>query len=252
MEAFIVHGVPVLDLVACNACRMFLRAIFLSDIVNGDGLCISEDAWNGNLFLTPHKHRAWPQYGKLPRSCWETWRKWLKQIFLGRGRRLKAPLGSWLAFDDNWPWYRSSEGLQFNNGTWLLHTSIIRRNRLPTFYNTGNPCPAPPTVRRATVYFKGDQIVCTGSDFIEKSNTPTYSSFQDFLTADKDINWCLYSLSITKEQDLVEAIKEGSAMAISDGSYKSCYGTAAWTIGDPDTASILSAKVVNCLACTPL
>jgi hypothetical protein len=50
MEAFIVHGVPVLDLVACNSCRMFLRAIFLSDIVTGDGVCISEDAWNGNLF----------------------------------------------------------------------------------------------------------------------------------------------------------------------------------------------------------
>ena len=130
MEAFIVHGVPVLDLVACNSCQMFLRAIFLSDIVTGDGVCISEDAWNGNLFLTPHKRRAWPQYGKPPRSCWETWRKWLKQILLGRGRRLKVLLGSWLAFDENWPWYRSSKGelLQFDNGTWLLHASIIRRN----------------------------------------------------------------------------------------------------------------------------
>jgi len=94
------------------------------------------------------------------------------------------------------------------------------------------------------VYFKGERIVCTGADTIEKSSTPKYSSFQDFLSADKDINWCLHSLSITKEQDLVEAIKDGLAMAISDGSYKSCYGTAAWTIGDPDTASMLSAKVI--------
>jgi hypothetical protein len=43
---------------------------------------------------------------------------------------------------------------------------------------------------------------------------------------------------------MMEAIQERSAMAISDGSYKNTFGTAAWTIGNPDTTSLLSGQVV--------
>ncbi len=34
-------------------------------------------------------------------------------------------------------------------------------------------------------------------------------------------------------------------MAISDGSYKVMYGTAAWTIGDPDSVSLISGRVIS-------
>jgi hypothetical protein len=34
-------------------------------------------------------------------------------------------------------------------------------------------------------------------------------------------------------------------MAISDGSYKDTYGTAAWTIGDPDSVSLISGRVIS-------
>jgi hypothetical protein len=33
-------------------------------------------------------------------------------------------------------------------------------------------------------------------------------------------------------------------MAISDGSYKDAFGTAAWTIGDPDTVSLISGRAI--------
>jgi hypothetical protein len=39
------------DLKACNHCRMFLKAIFLSDLVTGDGRDISEEAWRGHQLL---------------------------------------------------------------------------------------------------------------------------------------------------------------------------------------------------------
>jgi len=43
---------------------------------------------------------------------------------------------------------------------------------------------------------------------------------------------------------MAEAIQEGSAMAISNGSYKNTFGTVAWTIGNPDTTSFLSGQAV--------
>jgi hypothetical protein len=41
-----------------------------------------------------------------------------------------------------------------------------------------------------------------------------------------------------------EAIHEGSAIAISDGSYKNSFGTASWTIGNLEVAALLSGKAV--------
>jgi hypothetical protein len=35
------------ELFACNCCRLYLRALFLSDIVSGDGTEIAETAWIG-------------------------------------------------------------------------------------------------------------------------------------------------------------------------------------------------------------
>jgi len=43
---------------------------------------------------------------------------------------------------------------------------------------------------------------------------------------------------------LLESLREGSTMAISDGSYKDAFGTAAWTIGDPDTVSLISGRAI--------
>ena len=110
MEACISLNVPLDDLKACNHCRMYLRALYLSNIITGDGMYVDESAWNGTPYIPPHKLKSWSHYGKPDRSSWKKWRKWVKIAFLGRGRRLRNPLGNWLQRDDNWPWYTSDDG----------------------------------------------------------------------------------------------------------------------------------------------
>lgn len=110
MEALCAIGTPLDDLKRCNHCRMYLRALFLSDIVTGDGLSITVPAWNGEPYVTPHKELSWSVYSKPPKSYWDIWRYWLCHAFLGRGRRLRAPLGQWFHFDEKWPWYIDSDG----------------------------------------------------------------------------------------------------------------------------------------------
>jgi hypothetical protein len=110
MEALCAIGTPLDDLKRCNHCRMYLRALFLLDIVTGDGLSITVPAWNGEPYVTPHKELSWSVYSKPPKSYWDIWRYWLRHAFLGRGRRLRAPLGQWFHFDEKWPWYIDSDG----------------------------------------------------------------------------------------------------------------------------------------------
>jgi hypothetical protein len=59
---------PTVDLIACNQCRLFLRACLLSDIVKGDGLFVSEEAWSGKVCPTTHNDAAWPYIPKPSRS----------------------------------------------------------------------------------------------------------------------------------------------------------------------------------------
>jgi len=45
MEVLLTLGIPQNEIKICNHCRMFLRALFLSDIVTGYGEYLLESAW---------------------------------------------------------------------------------------------------------------------------------------------------------------------------------------------------------------
>jgi len=47
MEAFSQMHLSQSELFDCNCCRLYLKVLFLSDIVTGDGCEISENAWSG-------------------------------------------------------------------------------------------------------------------------------------------------------------------------------------------------------------
>jgi hypothetical protein len=87
-------------------------------------------------------------------------------------------------------------------------------------------------------------MICTGEAPIEVLSLPQPDTFEGFLALDQDIQWCLYGLQINNEDSLIEAIKEGAAMAISDGYYKETFGTAAWVIGDPDNVAFISGRSI--------
>lgn len=58
METFYSLVIPRDDIKKCNHCRMFLRAIYLSDITSGDGTQILEEAWQGEPYIPPYKSRS--------------------------------------------------------------------------------------------------------------------------------------------------------------------------------------------------
>jgi hypothetical protein len=126
MLALLPLSLSTADLKACNHCRMYLRALFLSDLVSGDGLMILDSAWNGDR-TEDFRASSWPNYGKPPRSAWDIWRRYVSKAFLGRGRRLRTPLGRWLTPDTTWSWYLNVEGslFQCKEKRWSHYPSLL-------------------------------------------------------------------------------------------------------------------------------
>jgi hypothetical protein len=84
------------DLVACNHCRIFLKALFVSDLASGDGLEFTDAAWNGEPPNYDVRADSWPKYSRPNRNSWKIWQQSLKKVILTRRRRLRNQLGAWL------------------------------------------------------------------------------------------------------------------------------------------------------------
>jgi hypothetical protein len=151
------------DLVAINHCRIFLKALFLSDIVLGDGTEIMAAAWNGEPAFTNNRADSWPRYGKPNRNSSIIWQQTLKKVFITGGRRLRHPLVAWLRQDDTWPWYTTSDGALFHlpDGKWFHHPIAVRRNRVPMYERQGVPSKKPNRIYRASVHPKRQRLWVT-------------------------------------------------------------------------------------------
>jgi hypothetical protein len=221
----------------------------ISEISSGDGTLLLDEAWLGISMSSEHKLKSWPSYPKPSTAMWNTWRKWIPKAFLTRGQRLRYPLGPWLSWDANWPWYTSSGSLfSFRQGKWLEYWPVLQRRRLPTFMGEGQPCNKPSSVMQATIYRKGDKLICSGSGRILSTPSPTYNNFREFLQVTSGLGWCTQHFYVAPNcTEIVAGIKaglRGTIMAVSDGSFKGSFGTAAWTIGITDHDHYVSGRVV--------
>jgi hypothetical protein len=219
------------------------------ELTSGDGTHLLDEAWLGISTLTDHKAKSWPSYSKPTPSMGLTWRKWIVKAFLIQGRKLRQPLGKWLSWDDNWPWYTYEGGLySYSKGQWLEHKPVLLNNRLPTYMVEGTKCTAPPIVMRATTYRRGDRIICSGSGALLPLSLPTHGTFYEFLKTKSGLDWCTHDLVVAPDcAELVLGIKAGltgNIKAISDGSFKDTWGTAAWTIGITEHEQYISRRVV--------
>ncbi len=245
MKAFGRYNLSFEELCVLNKCRLYLQVYFLSEICTGDGLSITEEAWRGVRFEVPFKILSWPSFPRPSSKEWTTWQLFIKKAFLHRGLRLHSTLGHWTASDCSWEWFFSPSQeclFQTSQGTWKSYSQIIRRNRLPIFSSQAHPQHPPPDLCRATIYTKGSRIVCTGYTPQIKETISKASCFSDFLREAKiGEKWCMEN---GDGSHIAQAIREGVAIAISDGSYQDTYGTASWVIEGQDSSGRLVGDVI--------
>jgi hypothetical protein len=96
---------PLSDLLAIIRFRLFLRVFYVSNIVDGTGQYISDSACQGKRDLTSLQMDCWPDQGNPSHADLDTWHCFLRTNILGRGLRLRTPLGDWTTVDPEWQWF---------------------------------------------------------------------------------------------------------------------------------------------------
>jgi len=129
-------------------------------------------------------------------------------------------------------WFTDTAGEQLfrlDQDKWYSFIPIPLRRRKRTFHRHPRPIEpieVPTTRDRASIYYLGDTVTLTGHGAIEPCLPRPVLFYHDHFWS----TWqCEYTIegSVT---ELSQAIQQGQAIAVSDGSYQLSAGAAAWTI----------------------
>ena len=267
MQGFIKAGYRNKELQILNYMRMSLRAISVADITSVSGLTINHLAWElreGNLL---REHYDWPRDPpSFTKKQKDFWKKALGNTFIRpqsilEHRILAQPVSTWQSLSalDDWPYfYNPGEDRLFkkHGNSWKIysHHSGRVRNRKYSFNN--QTCESLPTSTnllasvslRHTPANNPNPVVlakeCTAEWHYEEPDTdlasydPTEGPFAciqdafDSSRASEKILLDKVELPADDCQAIATGISQGTARAISDGSY------------DPNTLKGTSALII--------
>ena len=67
-------------IIQVNACRLYLRIIYLSDIIEPDGKTVHPTYYAGKCPSYPTSKFKWPHQSKPSNAAWKTWHKTIQTI----------------------------------------------------------------------------------------------------------------------------------------------------------------------------
>lgn len=238
------------DFISWNRVRLFLRAIFLSDITTADGKYIDPLYLHGPVDeYRPMSSYDFPEE-RPSHYDWNVWTSFWSEYTL-ENDTLPRPLGRWLA-----PSHRQHEWFYQADADILLHRveggarvfgrrSTGLRTRSEHQYELFGPAPVTPdlleykpcSVRRITseVVYLG----ATGPDHVP--STPITHDFLSYLKSWGG-NWMWDGIVLRGSfQHVLSAVKESRACWVTDGSYDRkrapSISSAGWIIFCPQTKS---------------
>jgi hypothetical protein len=117
-----------IDLTDIKRCRVYLRVLFISDIVNIQGDTIEEWAITGERTNARHSTRHCPVQQKPPRTMWNKWKAALIVVFYDE-TTLTAPMGYWLHMQNHqysewWLGVRDKCIYRQNSGEWSQFSQL--------------------------------------------------------------------------------------------------------------------------------
>ena len=234
-------------------CRLFLRATTLSDISNAQGDAIHTNAWLGKP-MTHLRARPWIHTYKPGKNAWDMWRQALRDHFLppyAPHQSLTSPLGQWRQrMDDTWRWWYKDENTLLEHTDdqgWMVWTRQTDRGRF------GDATPQvgahPALLRRADVnrYNDSPHVYFRGiGTHQEHQIQPSDTLLNTLQKLPPTASWALdHVLDSNNGNTIARAIQQNNAIAVSDGSYKDGFGTAACVIeGETKRGRIRGTNVV--------
>lgn len=236
-DAFTEAGCNVACINRLNKCAKFLRVCTLSDITTGSGFCLRRDILEGKNHAPYTNQYQWPNQGQLPPRYWQEWRTTLAKLCVdSRTYRLREPLREWLTpTPTTWPCVieQESEKVFFQeDGQWYqVERHDLTRAR---FITTTAPQGC---LHRGIGYKDENQWVFTGYGKCQdnpnkrrpSATTGPRTSVPSLTTSKWEVNK-IHNASPCILAKIADGIQQGTAVAITDGSYKDQHGTASFEI----------------------
>ena len=263
MQAFYNAGFRGWELRRLNLCRLYLQVATISDLVTADGKTITLSAWEGQTDnRTARPAVEWPNQGRPGSSDWQRWQSALVNTFgLSRNRSLEVPIGNWKDKDSDWHWFYDplSERLYHRKEDASLEyfpRAALRasRNALMKFIHSYPTDELPPSAIRASVEQQRSYWCLKAIDHRtrvqpETPNAPDDSTNLLQQTIDSlpdEAKWAVQEWSGSDDGAiLAEAIRSGTAIGVSDGSFKDAYGTACLVLeGKDSTGRIVIPSII--------
>ena len=99
-------------LVEINRCRIYLQALIITDITEGNGNVATINALEGLIDTTRRIKWNWPKQQRPPESSWKKWRWALHMSVLKADTKdLRVPLGPWISSPhQEWIWFLDNTG----------------------------------------------------------------------------------------------------------------------------------------------
>jgi hypothetical protein len=245
------------ELEMINQCRLFLKAYYISDLATASGIHLSHHAWVGTQRLEGQTSPFnWPNQGTPSKLAWINWRKFLKAAPLGRGMRLRIPIGPWLRHDHKWwrwHYFPEQDGLiQITNGEILIHKSIISTLNKNSYSVSGTPILLLPRhILKASIHLSKRNTILlldTGS-YVDEEPGVIYDEFSDYVEFSCIRNkWCYENLTIPNDyHPIIKEITAGDIWLVTDGSYHPSlkYGSAAWILEGKSTRIRISGQILT-------
>jgi hypothetical protein len=240
MPKFAAYGYRDEQLYHLNLCRLFCHAIRLSDITTGDGRRIHPLSWKGQPTSSSGMEYEWPRHASPSATIWTLWQEAIRHCFLTHDTHqqiLRKPLGPWLGpTPKDWQWFYSPsqdrvfqlslhEGRQYDSYSVLPNRRQLRSKK---YIATARCQELPNDAERTTITANGTSIWCHGST--TSPAQPTTSDTIAGLIQPSD-QWAISSFNCPDNgKTIANAMIQGNAVAVCDGSYKDKFGTAGFVL----------------------
>jgi hypothetical protein len=239
--------------------KLYEIYLWMSDITSADGKYISWSAERGIRDVNRSSTWTWPAQGYPSKEAWKVWHRGLS--LLGSRERsgkfkLFQPLGVWKA--DCGEWY-------FNDGTnrilhqptgniyaWKIGNVTRSSRRRFVCINQWDETFTKKEVATVIARDSFEEIELEGIGKIRTEAPYRDNTFQHFVQRQHQWKWWASELQYNEEDlpRIVEDIREGRGIAVSDGSFKDQHGTASAVIeggqyGRRVTSSVIVPGTVN-------
>ena len=219
-----------------NNCRKFLQAIWLSDLVEQDGVTWRTGILEGVFPSDNWSNINWPKVGKITKRNWNKWGIAMRSIFSTSqdSTKISNNLGALrnTGHKQYWIRYNDQEEIAYTreNQGWRTWTRSNHSTRSHKFIMS-NLGELPPGTNIASGYFRRRTLTITSFAKLTPNNLAGQTFEEICESAGPDLEWAVGRTIVTGNKEYIKTtIEAGDSIIVCDGSVKNNYGTAAFTI----------------------